>query len=154
MEADSTDRQHNSDPEHPPKPLPIYIQNVTIIPPLLQLLEQVAPRNYETKALANNQVKVQPHTLMTALHSSHINLKKNEDSANVGIAQELQKTNDYSTELHKNLNNFSSGTEILASGNLPTLYPPTDQSVSCPLYPNSLKSYSSNGYFHSTSTTN
>jgi hypothetical protein len=51
---------------------------------------------------------------MTLLHSSNINLKKNEDSASVGIAQELQKTNDYSTELHGNLNNFSSGTEILA----------------------------------------
>jgi hypothetical protein len=36
---------------------------------------------------------------MTALHSSNINLKKNEDTASVGIAQEHQKTNDYSTEL-------------------------------------------------------
>jgi hypothetical protein len=52
---------------------------------------------------------------MTALHSSNINLKKNEDSASVGIAQEHQKTNDYSTELHGNLNNFFSDTEILAS---------------------------------------
>jgi hypothetical protein len=51
---------------------------------------------------------------MTALHSSNINLKKNEDSANVGIAQELQQTNDYSTELYGNVNNFSSGTEMLA----------------------------------------
>jgi hypothetical protein len=41
---------------------------------------------------------------MTALHSSNIHLKKNEDSASVGNAQELQKTNDYSTELHGNLN--------------------------------------------------
>jgi hypothetical protein len=58
---------------------------------------------------------LQPHsTLMTALHSSNINLKKNEDSANVGISQEHQKTNDYSTEQHGNLNNFSSGTEIPA----------------------------------------
>jgi hypothetical protein len=60
MEADSADRQHNADPEHPPKPPPIYIQDVTTIPLLLQLLEQVAPRKYETKALANNKVKVQP----------------------------------------------------------------------------------------------
>jgi hypothetical protein len=52
---------------------------------------------------------------MTALHSSNINLKKNKDSASVGIAQERQKTNDYSTELHGNLKNFSSGTEILAA---------------------------------------
>jgi hypothetical protein len=47
-----------------------------------------------------------------APHSSNINLKRNEDSASVGIAQK-QKTNDYSTELHGNLNNFS-GTEIPA----------------------------------------
>jgi hypothetical protein len=59
---------------------------------------------------------LQPHsTLLTDLNSSNINLKKNEDSASVGIAQELQKRNDYSTELHRNLNNFSSGIEILAS---------------------------------------
>jgi hypothetical protein len=61
MEADSADRQHNADPENPPKPPPIYIQDITTIPPLLQLLEQVAPRKYETKALAN-KVKVQPIT--------------------------------------------------------------------------------------------
>jgi hypothetical protein len=63
MEADSADRQHNADPEHPPKPPPIYVQNVTTIPPLLQLLGQVAPRQYETKALANNEDKVQIHNL-------------------------------------------------------------------------------------------
>jgi hypothetical protein len=40
---------------------------------------------------------------MTALHSSNINLKKNEDSTSIGITQEHQKTNDYSTELHGNL---------------------------------------------------
>jgi hypothetical protein len=62
MEADRIDRQHNADPEHPPKPYPIYIQDVTIIPPLLQLLKQVAPRKYETKALANNKFKVHPTT--------------------------------------------------------------------------------------------
>jgi hypothetical protein len=62
MEANSADRQHNAVPEHPPKPLPTYIQDVTIIPPLLQLLEQVAPRNYETKTLADNKVKIQPTT--------------------------------------------------------------------------------------------
>jgi hypothetical protein len=33
---------------------------VTSIPPLLQLLGQVAAQQYETKAHANNQVKVQP----------------------------------------------------------------------------------------------
>jgi hypothetical protein len=44
------------------QPPPTYIQDVTTIPPLLQLQEQVAPHKYETKALANNQVKVQPTT--------------------------------------------------------------------------------------------
>jgi hypothetical protein len=57
MEADSADRQHIADPEHPPKPPPTYIQDITYIPPLLQLLEQVATRKYETKALADNKVK-------------------------------------------------------------------------------------------------
>jgi hypothetical protein len=52
---------------------------------------------------------------MTALLSSNINLKKNEEYTSVDIAQELQKTNDYSSELHGSLNNFSSGTEIPAS---------------------------------------
>jgi hypothetical protein len=42
----------------------------------------------------------------------------------------------------------------LSQGSLLTLYPPTGQSVSCPIYPNSLKSCSSNGSFHSLSTTN
>jgi hypothetical protein len=50
---------------------------------------------------------------MTAVHSSNINLKENENSTSVGIAQELQKINDYSSELHGTSNNFS-GTEILA----------------------------------------
>jgi hypothetical protein len=45
-----------------PKPPPIYIQDIITISLLLQLLEQVAPRDYETKALTQNQVKVQPKT--------------------------------------------------------------------------------------------
>jgi hypothetical protein len=57
MEADSGDRQHNADLEHPPKPPPIYIQDVTTIPPLLQLHHAST-----TKALANNKVKVEPTT--------------------------------------------------------------------------------------------
>jgi hypothetical protein len=48
--------------EDTPKPPPIYITNVTIIPPLLQLLDQITPNLYEVKALAKNQVKVQPKT--------------------------------------------------------------------------------------------
>jgi hypothetical protein len=62
MEADSAARQHNADHEHSTKPLLIYIQDVNTIPPLLQLLEQVAPRKYKTKAITNNLVKVQPTT--------------------------------------------------------------------------------------------
>jgi hypothetical protein len=42
----------------------------------------------------------------------------------------------------------------LSQGSLPTLYPPADQSVSCPLYPYCLRSCSSNGSFHSSSTRN
>lgn len=49
-------------PERPSKPPPIFIQDVTTIPPLLLLLEQVAPSAYETKALSQNQVKVQPQS--------------------------------------------------------------------------------------------
>jgi hypothetical protein len=61
METNNAERQHNPSPE-PPIPLPIYIQDVTSNPPLLQMLEQVASHQYVTKALANNQVKVQPAT--------------------------------------------------------------------------------------------
>jgi hypothetical protein len=51
---------HNKPALNTPKSPPIYIQDVITIPPLLQLLEQVAPRAHETKALAQNQVKFQP----------------------------------------------------------------------------------------------
>jgi hypothetical protein len=44
----------------------------------------------------DRHAKLQPRsTLMIARHSSNMNLKKNEDSASVGIAQEQQKTNDF-----------------------------------------------------------
>jgi hypothetical protein len=62
METNNPESQHNPSPEHIPKLPPIYIQDVTSIPPLFQLLEQVAAQQYETKALADNQVKVQPAT--------------------------------------------------------------------------------------------
>jgi hypothetical protein len=45
-----------------PKPPPIYITDVTNISLLMQLLEQTAKQQYEIKALADNQVKVQPKT--------------------------------------------------------------------------------------------
>jgi hypothetical protein len=62
-EADRADRpQQTGLNTPPPKSPPIYIQDVITIPPILQLLEQVAPRDYETKALAHNQVKDEPKT--------------------------------------------------------------------------------------------
>jgi hypothetical protein len=45
-----------------PKPPPIYINDVTNISPLIQLLKQIAIQQYEVKALAHNQVKVQLKT--------------------------------------------------------------------------------------------
>ena len=42
-----------------PKPPPIYVRDVTVIP-LLQLLDQTTPKQYEIKALAQNQVRIQP----------------------------------------------------------------------------------------------
>jgi hypothetical protein len=62
METNNSESQHNSGPAHTPKPPTIYVQDVTSIPPLLQLLKQVAAHQYETKALADNHVKVQPAT--------------------------------------------------------------------------------------------
>jgi hypothetical protein len=43
-----------------PKPPPIFVSDVIVIPPLLQLLDQIAPQQYEIKALARNQVRIQP----------------------------------------------------------------------------------------------
>jgi hypothetical protein len=40
----------------------IYITDVQNISPLIQLLEQRAKQQYEIKALAHSQVKVQPKT--------------------------------------------------------------------------------------------
>lgn len=42
------------------KPPPIFVSDVTVLPPLLQLLDQIAPQQYEIKALANNQVRIKP----------------------------------------------------------------------------------------------
>jgi hypothetical protein len=55
-----------------PKPPPIYITDVKNISPLIWLLEQIAKQYYEIKALADNQVEVQPtsesyRTLIKAL---------------------------------------------------------------------------------------
>jgi hypothetical protein len=57
-----SEEQHKAAPENTPKPPPIYITEVTNISPLVQLLEQIAFQQYGVKALAHNQVKVQPKT--------------------------------------------------------------------------------------------
>jgi hypothetical protein len=45
-----------------PKPPPIFVSDVTTIPPLIQLLDQTAFKLYEIKAPAHNQVKIQSKT--------------------------------------------------------------------------------------------
>jgi hypothetical protein len=40
----------------------MYVTDVNNTSPLIQLLEQIAKQQYEIKALADNQVKVQPKT--------------------------------------------------------------------------------------------
>jgi hypothetical protein len=62
LEEESEDHQQKSGPENTPEPPPVYITDVTNISPLIQLLEQIATQQYEDKALADNQVKVQPKT--------------------------------------------------------------------------------------------
>jgi hypothetical protein len=42
-----------------PKPSPKYRTDVKNISPLIQLLEQIAKQQYEIKALADNQFRVQ-----------------------------------------------------------------------------------------------
>jgi hypothetical protein len=49
-------QQQKASPENTPKPPPIYITDVKNIPPL------IAKSQYEIKALADNQVEVQPKT--------------------------------------------------------------------------------------------
>jgi hypothetical protein len=62
LEEESGDQQQKSGPENTPKPPPICITDVTNISPLIQPQEQIAIWQYEVKALAHNQVKVQPKT--------------------------------------------------------------------------------------------
>jgi hypothetical protein len=45
-----------------PKAQPIFVSDVTTIPPLIQLLDQTAFKLCEIKALAHNQVKIQSKT--------------------------------------------------------------------------------------------
>jgi hypothetical protein len=55
---DGEDQHQNYDPGNTQKPPPIYVSDVTTIPPLTQLLEQIAKLQYEIKALAGNRVKI------------------------------------------------------------------------------------------------
>jgi hypothetical protein len=57
-----TDTAQTSTAGDTPKSLQIFVSDVITIPPLLQLLDQIAFQIYEIKALAHNQVKIQPKT--------------------------------------------------------------------------------------------
>jgi hypothetical protein len=62
LEEESEDQQQKAGPENTPKPPAIYITDVTNMSLHIQLLEQIAKQQHEVKALAHNQVKVQPKT--------------------------------------------------------------------------------------------
>jgi hypothetical protein len=86
LEEESEDQQHKPGPENTPKPLPIYITEVTNNSSLMQLLKHIAIQQYEVKTLADNRVKVQPKTsesyriIIKALAEkngiSHLKIKK------------------------------------------------------------------------------
>jgi hypothetical protein len=71
--------------------------------------------------LSNGKVEpplptLQPHSTLTAgLPSSDNAWKKNNKSARDGNTQEHLKTREHSTELYGTSNNFSTGTEMIAS---------------------------------------
>jgi hypothetical protein len=54
QEEDDLVNQSTPGKEDTPKPPPIYITNVTSIPPLFQLLDKIVPKLYDIKALAQN----------------------------------------------------------------------------------------------------
>jgi hypothetical protein len=62
VEEESEDQQKKASSENMPKPRPVYITDVKNISPLIQMLEQIAKQQYEIKAPADNQVKVQTKT--------------------------------------------------------------------------------------------
>jgi hypothetical protein len=55
-------QQQKAGPENMPKPPPIYITDVRNISPLIQLVEKTEKQQYEIKALADSQIKVQHKT--------------------------------------------------------------------------------------------
>jgi hypothetical protein len=65
LEEETEDQQQKAGLENMPKHHSIFINYVTIISPLIQLLEQITKQQYQIKALAKkkNQVKVQPKHL-------------------------------------------------------------------------------------------
>jgi hypothetical protein len=60
LEEESEDQQQKASPGNAPKPSQIYITDVTNISPLIRLLEQITKQQYETEALTDIRVKVQP----------------------------------------------------------------------------------------------
>jgi hypothetical protein len=62
LQEGSEDQQQKAGPENTPKPPSVDITDVKYTSPLIQLLEQIAKQQYEVKALAHNQIKVQPKT--------------------------------------------------------------------------------------------
>jgi hypothetical protein len=60
LDEESEEKQQIAGPRSTPKHPPICITDNKNISPLIQLLGQIAIQQYEVKALAQNQVKVQP----------------------------------------------------------------------------------------------
>lgn len=48
--------------DKPPKPPPIFVDKVSNIQPLLQLLKEIADGNFDIKVLSNDKVRIQPQT--------------------------------------------------------------------------------------------
>jgi outer membrane cobalamin receptor len=61
---EENEEQHKAGPENLPKPPSIYIPDVKIISPLIQLSEQIAKQQYEIKALQDNQSNVKKYALL------------------------------------------------------------------------------------------
>jgi hypothetical protein len=59
---ENTDHLQKVATDSAPKPLPIFVSDVITIPPFLKLLDQIVKQSYIIKALAGNQVGIQPKT--------------------------------------------------------------------------------------------
>jgi hypothetical protein len=107
---ESSDVPQSTAPGSNPKPPPIFMSDVTTIPPLLQLLDQITHQQYEIKALAHNQVRIQPKTpdnyntiikALTGKNTSHTFKPKEERSYRVVLKH-----------MHFSINPFEIQTEI------------------------------------------